>query len=126
MAKAVDVFRQSMMEANRLSGLQADEQAQKEKRMAALPNVPTMKELGFPIVVGTGRGIVMPAGVPREPVVAVENMLRRMMASKQWKDYSAGNNFEENFLDGAQFRKYLESRRDEFRDFLTHVGLLKK
>ena len=39
---------------------------------------------------------------------------------------SAGNNFEENFLDGAQFRKYLESRRDEFRDFLTHVGLLKK
>jgi putative tricarboxylic transport membrane protein len=97
-----------------------------EKRMAALPNVPTMKELGFPIVVGTGRGIVMPAGVPREPVVAVENMLRRMMASKQWKDYSAGNNFEENFLDGAQFRKYLESRRDEFRDFLTHVGLLKK
>ena len=60
------------------------------------------------------------------PVRTVMTACRRMMASKQWKDYSAGNNFEENFLDGAQFRKYLESRRDEFCDFLTHVGLLKK
>ncbi len=97
-----------------------------EKRMAALPNVPTMKELGYPIVVGTGRGVAMPAGASREAVTTVENMLRRAMATKQWKDYSANNNFEENFLDGAQFRKYIDSRREEFRDFLSHVGLLKK
>lgn len=96
-----------------------------ERRMAVLPNVPTMKELGFPIVVGTGRGLAMPAGVPREAVTAVENMLRRAMKSKLWIDYSASNNFEENFLDGAQFRKYLDSRREEFRGFLQHVGLLK-
>ena len=97
-----------------------------EKRMAALPNVPTMKELGYPIVVGTGRGVAMPAGASREAATTVENMLRRAMATKQWKDYSANNNFEENFLDGAQFRKYIDSRREEFRDFLSHVGLLKK
>ncbi len=97
-----------------------------EKRMAALPNVPTMKELGYPIVVGTGRGVAMPAGAPREAVTTVENMLRRMMATKQWKEYSSNNNFEENFLDGGQFRKYIDSRREEFRDFLTHVGLVKK
>jgi len=42
------------------------------------------------------------------------------------KDYSAANNLEENFLDGAQFRKCIDSRREEFRAFLTHVGLLKK
>ncbi len=97
-----------------------------ERRMAVLPNVPTMKELGYPIVVGTGRGVAMPAGVPREAVTAMETMLRRAMTTKLWKDYSANNNFEENFLDGAQFRKYLDSRREEFREFLAHVGLLKK
>ena len=85
-----------------------------------------MKELGYPIVVGTGRGVAMPAGASREAVTTVENMLRRAMATKQGKDYSANNNFEENFLDGAQFRKYIDSRREEFRDFLSHVGLLKK
>lgn len=97
-----------------------------EKRMAVLPNVPTMKELGYPIVVGTGRGVAMPAGAPREAVVAMENMLRRMVATKQWREYSANNNFEENFLDSTQFRKYIESRREEFVGFLSHIGLLKK
>ena len=97
-----------------------------ERRMAVLPKVPTMKELGYPIVVGTGRGVAMPAGVPREAVAAMETMLRRAMTTKLWKDYSANNNFEENFLDGAQFRKYLDSRREEFREFLGHIGLLKK
>lgn len=97
-----------------------------EKRMAVLPNVPTMKELGFPIVVGTGRGVAMPGGAPREAVAAMENMLRRMVATKQWREYSANNNFEENFLGSAQFRKYIESRREEFVGFLSHIGLLKK
>lgn len=96
-----------------------------ERRMAVLPDVPTMKELGYPIVVGTGRGFVLPAGVPREAVTTIEGMLRRAVTTKLWKDYSANNNFEENFLDGTQFRKYLDSRREEFRGFLTHIGLLK-
>ena len=97
-----------------------------ERRMTALPAVPTMKELGYPIVVGTGRAFAMPAGVPKESAAAMEGLLKRAFNSKIWKDYSSTNNFEDNFLDGAQFRKYIDTRREEFRGFLSHVGLLKK
>jgi putative tricarboxylic transport membrane protein len=97
-----------------------------ERRMAALPDVLTMKEAGYPIVVGTGRAFAMPPGVSKEAAAAAEGMLKRAFASKIWKDYSAANNFEDSYLDSAQFRKYIESRREEFRGFLLHVGLLKK
>jgi putative tricarboxylic transport membrane protein len=97
-----------------------------ERRMTALPDVPTMKEAGFPLVVGTGRAFAMPPGVSKEAATTMEGLLKRAFASKQWKEYSATNNFEDSFMDGAQFRKYLESRREEFREFLTHVGLIKK
>lgn len=97
-----------------------------ERRMTALPAVPTLKESGYPIVVGTGRAFAMPAGVPKESAAAMEGLLRRAFNSKIWKDYSATNNFEDNFLDGAQFRKYIDTRREEFRGFLLHIGLLKK
>ena len=97
-----------------------------ERRMTALPSVPTLKESGYPIVVGTGRAFAMPPGVPKEAAAAAEGMLKRAFNSKIWKDYSATNNFEDMYLDSAQFRKYIESRRDEFRGFLLHVGLLKK
>ena len=97
-----------------------------ERRLSVLPNTPTMKELGYPIVIGTGRGLAMPAGVSKEALATMEGMVKRAVASKLWKDYSATNNFEENYLDSAQFRKYIESRREEFRGFLSHIGLLKK
>lgn len=96
-----------------------------ERRMAALPAVPTLKETGIPIVVGTGRGFAMPAGVPKESAAAAEGILKRAFNSKLWKEYSTNNNFEDAYLDGAQFGKYIESRREEFRGFLAHVGLVK-
>lgn len=96
-----------------------------ERRMAALPGVPTLKELGIPLVVGTGRGFLAPAGIPKEAAAALEGMLKRAFASKGWKDYSATNNMEEMYLDGAQLAAYLKNRHEEFVGFLTHVGLRK-
>ncbi len=96
-----------------------------DRRMTALPDAPTLKELGIPVVVGTGRGFIMPAGVPKEAAAAMEGILKRVYGSKGWRDYSATNNFEDNYLDGAQLRKYLDARREEFVAFLTHVGLRK-
>jgi putative tricarboxylic transport membrane protein len=96
-----------------------------ERRMAALPGVPTLREAGIPVVVGTGRGFLAPAGLPREAAVALEEMFRRAFESKLWKDYAAQNNIEESYLNGAQLAAYLKARNEEFVAFLAHLGLRK-
>ncbi|MGZ8268347.1 MAG: Bug family tripartite tricarboxylate transporter substrate binding protein, partial [Burkholderiales bacterium] len=69
-----------------------------EKRMTVLPEVPTLKELGMAVTVGTGRGFAMPAGVPAEAAATMEGVLRRVHDSALWKDYSRRTMLEDLYL----------------------------
>ena len=59
-----------------------------DKRASIAPNVPTMKEMGYPVVTGTGRGFAMPAGVPAAAVTAMEAVLKRVHEHPAWKDFA--------------------------------------
>lgn len=93
-----------------------------EKRMAVLPDVPTLKELGYPISVGTGRGFAMPADVPKEAAAVMEAALKRVHDSPAWKEYAARNMLEDTYMGGAEFARYLTRLRDEWRGFMTYMG----
>jgi putative tricarboxylic transport membrane protein len=96
-----------------------------EKRLPAVPDAPTLKELGYPIVVGTGRGFAMPAGVPKEAAATMEAALKRAHETKTWKEFSARNMFEDRYLGSAEFSQYLAGRRAEMLAFLNYIGLQK-
>ncbi|MGE5465646.1 MAG: tripartite tricarboxylate transporter substrate binding protein [Methanocella sp.] len=53
-----------------------------EKRLPAVPDAPTLKELGYKIVVGTGRGFALPAGVPKEAVAVMETSCSASMQAR--------------------------------------------
>ncbi len=93
-----------------------------ERRMTVLPGVPTLRELGYPISVGTGRGFAMPAGVPREAAGALEEALRRVHDSAAWKEYAARQMLEDTFLNGAEFAQHLARLREEWSGFMTYMG----
>lgn len=97
-----------------------------EKRLPAVPDVPTLKELGYSISVGTGRGFAMPAGVPKEAVAAMETVLKQVHSSAAWKEFSSRNMFEDMYMGSAEFSQYLAKRRVEMQDFLTYIGLGQK
>ena len=97
-----------------------------ERRFARAPDIPTLKELGYNIVAATGRGFAMPAGVPKEAAAAMEAALKRVHDSPAYKDYSERNMFEDMYLNGAEFGKYLARRRIDQEDFLRTLGLLKE
>jgi putative tricarboxylic transport membrane protein len=96
-----------------------------ERRFKQAPDVPTLKEQGYNIVAATGRGFAMPAGVPKEAAAAMEAALKRVHDSAVYKEYSEKNMFEDKWLAGPAFAKYLAQGRDDMGAFLKHIGLLK-
>jgi putative tricarboxylic transport membrane protein len=96
-----------------------------ERRFKQAPDVPTLKELGYKTVIATGRGFGMPPGVPREAAVAMEAALKRVYDSREYKDYSDRNMFEDAYLNSADFAKLLVVQRAEQVEFLKAIGIVK-
>ncbi|HEX2827293.1 MAG TPA: tripartite tricarboxylate transporter substrate binding protein [Burkholderiales bacterium] len=93
-----------------------------EKRLAAVPDTPTLKELGYNIVVGTGRGFAMPAGVSKEAAASMEASLKRVHDSAAWKEFAKRFMYEDTYLNAAQTAEYLAKRREEMAGFLTYIS----
>ena len=96
------------------------------KRLAGLPNVPTLKEQGFDIQAGAMRGFVSPAGVPREATKLLEGTLAKVHKSAAWRDYMAKNMYEDVYMNGEEFGKWLAAQHSEMLQFLTETGLAHK
>ena len=97
-----------------------------DKRLPAVPDAPTMKELGYKVVVGTGRGFVMPAGIPKEALAAMEAALKRVYDSAAWKEFAKRNNFEDNWQGSAEWGKSLARQQAEMMEFLAHISAPQK
>jgi putative tricarboxylic transport membrane protein len=96
-----------------------------ERRFVQAPDIPTAKELGFNVIAATGRGFAMPADVPKEAAATMEGALKKVYDSKAYKEYSYKNMFDNNYLDHAAFRKYLEVNRLVQEEFLKAIGVVK-
>lgn len=97
-----------------------------EQRMPALPDVPTLTELGYRVQIGTGRGFVMPAGVPKEAAAAMEALLEKVHKSARWREYAVNNLYEDRWMGSAEFAQYLAQQRTAQREFVEGIGLSKK
>lgn len=95
-------------------------------RPAGLPNVPTLKELGFDIHAGGYRSFVTPAGVSREVVTLWESTLARVHKSPIWKDYMMRNMYEDLYMNAEEFTRFLVTQQAETTRFLTEMGLAVK
>ena len=97
-----------------------------ESRLPFLPDVPTLKEQGLPVVVGLGRGFVAPAGIPKEAREALETAFEKVSRSAAWKDFAEKSVFTNRFMKGAEFGKFMKSELPPIVQFATELGLAKK
>lgn len=97
-----------------------------ERRLRGIPDVPTLKEQGLEIRVGSGRGFAAPAGVPREAAAALEATFKMVYKSAAWKEHSARNMFEDIYMNGAEFSRYLAGRQPELAQYMHEIGLVQR
>jgi putative tricarboxylic transport membrane protein len=96
-----------------------------ERRFKQVPDVPTLKELGYNRVIATGRGFGMAPGVPKEAAATMEKALKQVYDSPAYKDYADRNMFEDAYLNSADFAKALVQQRAEQLEFLKAIGIVK-
>lgn len=92
-------------------------------RLAGLPDVPTMKEQGYDLHIGSGRAVASPAGIPGEVARVYEEMVANVYKSAGWRDYMRRNQYEEAYLNAEETTRYMAARQAEISKFLAEVGL---
>jgi putative tricarboxylic transport membrane protein len=85
------------------------------QRLPILKDTPTMKELGYDVVISQGRGVVAPAGVPKDQQQFLVELMRKITQTKAWAEYANKNAMSVRFLNAEDYSKYLEEERERLK-----------
>lgn len=81
-------------------------------RLPGLPNVPTLTEVGVPIVLDNMKGLMGPAGMPPAVVRYLHDSFRKAMQTPEWKEYVAKSGLTEDYAQGPAFQKEIVEAYD--------------
>jgi putative tricarboxylic transport membrane protein len=91
----------------------------------AFAAVPTWKEQGVDLVYGPWRGILAPKGLTAAQVAYWEHVLRKMVATADWKSDIEKILAVDEFLIGGALRKDLEKEYADTKAVLVDLGMAK-
>ncbi len=97
-----------------------------QQRLAGMPDVPTLKEQGYDLHIGGGRGFVAPAGIPIEAAAILESTLAKVYRSPAWKEYMKRNSYEEVYMNGSDFGRHLLAEQPRMTQYIHEMGLAGK
>ncbi len=94
----------------------------KPTRFALMDDVPTMKEQGIDTVpFQMWRGVAVPKDIPADAMKFWSDVMKKVTASKEFKEYVATNMATEHVLIGADFQNFLAQQETLYRDMLRRL-----
>ena len=93
------------------------------RRATALPNLPTLTELGLPLDTPIWYGIFTPAGVPPAIVQRLAADVLRMAASDEMKQFLGGQGAEPASLGPDAFRALVASELAKYQRVVNEAGI---
>jgi tripartite-type tricarboxylate transporter receptor subunit TctC len=90
----------------------------------AWDSIPTCKSQGLDIEYLMLRGVFMPAGVTNEQVAYYVDLLKKVRETPEWKQLMTDGAFNQTFMSGADYAKWVEGEEKRHRDLMKDAGFL--
>lgn len=91
-------------------------------RNKALPDVPTMKELGYNVEYYLWVGMFAPKGTPEPVVTYLRNVLKQAAATDQFKTAMANLGQDIEYMDQPEFAKFWDADAARIEDAVREIG----
>ena len=92
-------------------------------RLEAIPEVPTAKECGYDAVLGTWRGIAVPASTPDEVVAKLYEIFTNAANSDAFKEFMANTNNVIDIMNGEEFTALIADQLELYTALVSDLGL---
>ena len=89
-------------------------------------DIPTCKEAGVPTDYVMLRGIFMPGGVTKEQVDFYVDLFKKVRETADWKKFMEDGAFNQTFMSGPEYTKWVEKAENLHRDLMREAGFLAK
>jgi putative tricarboxylic transport membrane protein len=96
----------------------------KVTKTMAWSDIPTCKESGLPVEYTMLRGIFMPGGVSQDQVDFYSDLFKKVRATPDWKEFTEQAAFNQSFMTGAEFVKWLEGAEAKHKTLMEKAGFL--
>jgi len=97
-----------------------------EKRSPELPNVPTLKELGYNVVYSVSRGLLAPKGTPADILSKLEGACGQAAKDPAFAESMKNQGTDVRYLDRKRYAEFLKQNDALNKDLLRDLGLLKR
>lgn len=97
-----------------------------EKRSPIYPDVPTLKEKGWDVVLTQWRSVLAPKGTPPDRIKVIADAIQQGLATDSWKAFRERSKSVDLFLPPAEFASFLAAEDARFTALIEQLGLRKK
>ena len=94
-----------------------------DKRLRGFDNVPTLKERGVDLSIGTWRGLAAPKGTPAEVLAVLADTARKCAEDATVRDTLDRLSMGQSYADADTFRAQMKRDNEQFKQLVTQLGI---
>jgi tripartite-type tricarboxylate transporter receptor subunit TctC len=96
-----------------------------EKRVDSLPDVPTVKELGFNVVLRKYRGLAGPPGLPADVIAIWEKAIQQLLRDPDYLKLVKGEALIPDYIGQKDYAAFIAQFASDSEAFLKENGVIK-